>query len=71
MSLPIHHNQIASGWVVGRSTALYGMVLNEVMERTLGLDPIPGFIPAELGGEVDGSASRAYGDSLLLEYLVG
>ena len=49
VSLPIHHNHLASGWVVGRSTALYGMVLNEVMERALGLDPIPGFIPAELG----------------------
>jgi hypothetical protein len=71
VSLPVHHNELASGWVVGRSSALYGMVFNEVMERVLGLDPIPGFIPAELGGEVDDSDSRAYGDSLLLEYLVG
>jgi len=68
VSLPVHHNHIASGWVVGRSTALYGMVLNEVMERALGVDPIPGFIPAELSGAGE---DHGYGDSLLLTYLVG
>lgn len=68
VSLPIHHNHLASGWVVGRSTALYGMVLNEVMERALGIDPIPGHVPAALSAGDGGPMS---GDSLLLEYLVG
>ena len=72
VSLPIHHNHLASGWVVGRSTALYGMVLNEVMQRALGVDPIPGFIPAQLSDDGNGeAAAQAYGDSLLMEYLIG
>lgn len=71
VSLPVHHNHLASGWVVGRSTALYGMVLNEVMQRALGLDPIPGFIPPQLSAQANGDVSAAYGDSLLLEYIVG
>ena len=72
VSLPIHHNHLASGWVVGRSTALYGMVLNEVMQRALGVDPIPGFIPAQLSDDGNGeAAAQAYGDSLLMKYLIG
>ena len=35
VSLPVHLNRLASGIVAGRSSALYGMVLNEVMERAL------------------------------------
>lgn len=63
VSLPVHLNRLASGIVAGRSSALYGMVLNEVMERALGMRPIPILIPPGLPAEA-GAA-----DSLLLEYL--
>lgn len=66
VSLPIHHNDQASGWIVGRSTALYGLVLNAVTERVLGGRPIPGWIPPDLtSGPRPGSQS----DSLLVAYL--
>lgn len=67
VSLPVHLNDLASGWVAGRSTALYGLVLNAVVARVLGGRPIPGWIPPELGHDrppVDGE------DSLLVEYLL-
>ncbi len=53
VSLPVHHLRLASGWVVGASTALYGIVLNAVAERALGLDPIPGLVPTELTSAAD------------------
>ena len=70
ISLPVHHNQLASGWVVGRSSALYGMVFNEVTERALGLAPIPALVPPALadGRGVDGDGPLET-ESLLLRYL--
>lgn len=71
VSLPVHHNQLASGWVVGRSSALYGIVFNAVTERVMGQRPIPGLVPPGLG---DGFARN--GDeppdeqSLLLAHLM-
>ena len=58
VSLPVHLNRLASGWVVGRSTALYGMVLNGVTERVLGHKPIPGFVPPGLEDPADEGAPR-------------
>jgi hypothetical protein len=58
----VHHLHLASGWVVGASTALYGIVLNAVAERALGLDPIPGLVPTELTAAADQP-------SLLVRYL--
>lgn len=63
VSVPVHLNHLASGIVGGRSSALYGMVLNEVMERALGMRPIPILIPPGL------PADAGAGDTLLLEYL--
>lgn len=65
VSLPVYLNHLASGIVAGRSSALYGLVLNEVMERALGMRPIPALVPPGL--PADGGA----GDSLLLQYLTG
>jgi hypothetical protein len=67
VSLPIHLNGHASGWVAGRSTALYGLVLNAVIARVFGGRPIPGWIPPELGYCHTPIADK---DSLLVEYLL-
>ena len=68
VSLPVHHNDQASGWIVGRSTALYGLVLNAVIAQVMGGRPIPGWIPPELT-----SAPRPGSEppTLLVEYLLG
>ena len=31
--MPVHHNDLASGWVAGRSGALYGLVFREVLSE--------------------------------------
>lgn len=69
ISLPVHHNAIASGWVVGRSTAVYGLVLNAVMTRVFGERPIPGLIPPSLTASASASVPDGDADSLLAEYL--
>jgi hypothetical protein len=67
ISLPVHHNELASGWVVGRSSALYGMVFNAVGERALGRRPIPALVaPGLLGGDADPDGEPL---SLLLKHL--
>jgi hypothetical protein len=48
VSMPLHHNDLASGWVAGRSTALYGLAFNEVLERVFGRRPIPMLVPRDL-----------------------
>lgn len=63
VSLPVHLNHLASGIVAGRSSALYGLVLNEVMDRALGMRPIPALVPPGL------PADAVAGETLLLEYL--
>ncbi len=55
VSMPVHHNDLASGWVAGRSGALYGLVFNEVLERVFGRRPIPALVPGELADQADGS----------------
>jgi hypothetical protein len=65
VSMPVHHNDLASGWVGGRSTALYGMVFNEVLTDVLGRRPLPVLLPAHLGLE------GGEGETLLVGYLAG
>ena len=69
VSLPVHHNDQASGWIVGRSTALYGLVFNAVVEKVMGGRPIPAWIPPELSSGPAAGESDA--PTLLLEYLLG
>lgn len=66
VSMPAHHNDIASGWVAGRSTALYGLVFNEIIEKVLGGRPIPALLPATLADEPEEQAH-----TLLVDYLIG
>jgi hypothetical protein len=69
VTLPVYLNDLASGAVAGRSSALYGLVLSEVVGKVLGRSAIPLLVPEDLfevsGGEL-GSV-----DGLLHEYLVG
>jgi hypothetical protein len=68
VTLPLYLNELASGVVGGRSSGLYGMVLNEVMEKVLGRRPIPMLLPPELPAIL---AAGSEADSLLQRYVVG
>jgi hypothetical protein len=48
VTLPAYLNDHFSGAVVGRSSALYGLVLNATLEKVLRRHPIPVLIPPEL-----------------------
>lgn len=67
VSMPVHHTTLASGWIGGRSSALYALVFNEVIEKVYGLKPLPVLVPHEL---VESGSSVPDGDeTLLLQYL--
>lgn len=68
VTLPVYLNDLASGVVAGRSSALYGLVLREVVHKALGRRAIPVMLPDDLG-VVLGDDSAV--DSVLYEYLVG
>jgi hypothetical protein len=66
VSMPVYHNDIASGWVAGRSTALYGLVFNEVLKQVLGARPIPALVPVRLGAASDDQTAL---NTLMHDYL--
>jgi hypothetical protein len=68
VTLPAYLNGLAGGLVAGRSSALYGMVLNDVVERVLGQGAIPMLVPADLPAVLEGPPEI---DSLLYDHLVG
>jgi hypothetical protein len=68
VTLPLYLNDLASGVVAGRSSAVYGMVLNEVLEKVLTRSPIPMLLPADLPAVLDAGAET---ESLLQRYVVG
>lgn len=51
VTLPMHLTPLVSGVVAGQSTALYGLVLNRVIEQVLGGAPVPALVPAR--GELE------------------
>jgi len=65
VSMPVYHNDLASGWVAGRSSALYGLAFNEVLERVFGRRPIPVLVPGDVGS---GGAAEP---TLLVGWLTG
>jgi hypothetical protein len=67
--LPIFITHLASGVVGGRSSAVYGIVLNRVMREGLGWDPIPMLLPADLADPDSESGLSA--DSLMVSHLMG
>lgn len=48
VTLPVSFNHLVSGHVVGRSSALYGLVLNRVIEKVLGGTTVPMLVPPDL-----------------------
>ena len=63
--LLLYLNDLTSGWVAGRSTALYTLVLHEVQRRVLGKRPVPVLVPPAL---VDRRSNEA---RLVYDYLAG
>jgi hypothetical protein len=68
--LPTFLNDLASGVVAGKSSAIYGMVLNRVLREALDKDPIPIFVPESLTSR-DADGPRLVADSLMVSYLLG
>lgn len=68
VTLPIYLNDLASGLVAGRSSALYGLVLGEVLQRVLGARPVPMLVPDGLLRMLSGGDPA---HSLLHAYLTG
>lgn len=66
VSLPIFLNDLVSGVVAGKSSALYGIVLNEVLSKVLGKKPVPVLVPTSLGEKEN--SPRQF-DSLIYSYL--
>jgi hypothetical protein len=68
--LPAFLNDLASGVVAGKSSAIYGMVLNRVLRDALHKDPIPILVPSSLTSRgADGG--RLVADSMMVSYLLG
>jgi hypothetical protein len=67
VSLPVFVNDHVSGFVTGRSSALYGIVCNSVIETVLGGTPVPLFLPTDLGRATE---APPVPDSLLYDHLV-
>jgi hypothetical protein len=57
VTLPVYLNDLFSGAVAGRSSALYGLVLNATLEQVLARSPIPILVPAQLQATVFGPES--------------
>lgn len=66
ISFPIFFNDQVSGFVAGKSSGIYLMVLNAVMRRALDKTPVPVLIPAGLEAGTNGSEEP---DSLIYRYL--
>ena len=70
MLLPTLLNDLASGVVAGKSSAIYGMVLNRVLREALDKEPIPMLVPEGLTSP-DAPDARLVADSLMVTYLMG
>jgi hypothetical protein len=68
--LPTLVNDLASGVVAGKSSAIYGMVLNRVLREALDKEPIPMLVPEGLTSRAPGG-TRLVADSLMVSYLLG
>lgn len=48
VTLPILINDLFSGWIAGKSSALYALVFQDVLRKVLGKRPIPILVPTRL-----------------------
>jgi hypothetical protein len=65
---PIFFNDLVSGFVAGKSSAIYLIVLNEVLRQVLDRTPVPILVPKSLGA--NGSEAPQI-DSLIYRYFAG
>jgi hypothetical protein len=65
---PIFLNDFVSGYVAGKSSALYLIVLNQVLRKVLAKRPVPILVPESLGHSAPHPAGA---DSLLYRYFAG
>jgi len=66
--LPIFLNDVVSGWVAGRSSALYSMVFHDVLRKVLNKAPVPILVPQSLSRR---ESTPDLFDSLIYSYLSG
>ncbi|HEX9766480.1 MAG TPA: hypothetical protein VGA36_06930 [Nitriliruptorales bacterium] len=60
VTLPMYVNDLVSGVVAGQSTALYGLVLNQVIAKVLGGSPVPVLVPRDVGEAPDGAVDSLF-----------
>jgi hypothetical protein len=65
---PIFFNDLVSGFVAGKSSAIYLMVLNEVLREVLDKTPVPILVPRSL--RANGNEPTQF-DSLIYRYFAG
>ncbi len=63
--LPVFFNDMVSGFVAGKSSALYLIVLNAVLKQVLGKSPVPVLVPETLSEQ---NSSPDQIDSLIYSY---
>jgi len=64
--MPAFFNDYVSGYVAGKSSALYLLVINEMLQQVLGKTPVPILVPESLGMS---NPEPGHVDSLLYDYL--
>ena len=64
--MPAFFNDYVSGYVAGKSSALYLLVINEMLQQVLGKTPVPILVPESLA-KSDPAPDQV--DSLLYDYL--
>ncbi len=65
---PIFFNDLVSGFVAGKSSALYLIVMNAVLRKVLAKTPVPILVPVNLELKRDSSLQF---DSLIHRYIAG
>jgi hypothetical protein len=64
--MPAFFNDYVSGYVAGKSSALYLIIINDVLRQVLGKTPVPILVPESLGRP---NSEPDQVDSLLYDYL--
>jgi hypothetical protein len=65
---PMFFNDLVSGFVAGKSSAIYLLVMNQVLRKVLGKTPVPVLVPESLKAKENGHGQF---DSLLYRYFAG
>jgi hypothetical protein len=64
--MPAFFNDYVSGYVAGKSSALYLIIINDILRQVLGKTPVPILVPESLGRT---NSEPDQVDSLLFDYL--